>query len=301
MAQDKDLSLEARGLLLYLLSKPRGWKVRVDDIMKNCRVGRDKAYGLLNELIRVGYVIRTKIRNFGRYAKTVYHLFAEKRSPLPEAQQMVLPLPERPEKDVDTPVSDNQDVAKPLPEKPHAYKINNNITTQNTWSGFVPNVSFSGFAEPVAENEPAPRPVASEGLAEPTERTEMDQRIDLMIEKGGQALSPKLKNLREKAFQALSYWLEQGCDFERDIIPAIVDRSYGQPPAKAGSWSYYDAAVAEARAMRKTPMPEIASLATQTPPSADQHKPAWVLEQEQIDREADEFMARQLEKLKRAA
>ena len=36
MAQDKDLSLDARGLLLYLLSKPNGWKVRVDDIMKKC-------------------------------------------------------------------------------------------------------------------------------------------------------------------------------------------------------------------------------------------------------------------------
>ena len=121
----------------------------------------------------------------------------------------------------------------------------------------------------------------------------MDQRIDLMIEKGGQALSPKLKNLREKAYQALTYWLEQGCDFERDIIPAIVDRSYGQPPAKAGGWGYYDAAVSEARAMRKTPMPETASLPAQTSPSKDRHKPAWVLEQEQIDREADEWMDRE--------
>ena len=277
MAQDKDLSLEARGLMLYLLSKPRGWKVRVDDIMQNCRVGRDKAYGLLNELIRLGYVIRKKIRNFGRYVKTVYEFFGERRAPFPENQQMVLPLPERPEPVESRPVTDYTDVAEPLPENPHAYKRKNYITTRNGWLAVVPNVCFSEFAELSTKTETQPQPSSP-----PSERSEMDQRIDLMIEKGGQALSPKLKNLREKAYQALSYWLEQGCDFERDIIPAIVDRSYGQPPAKAGGWGYFDAAVSEARAMRMTPMTVVA-LPDKKPTVShfdSSSKPAWKVEEE---------------------
>ena len=120
----------------------------------------------------------------------------------------------------------------------------------------------------------------------------MDQRIDLMIEKGGQALSPKLKNLREKAYQALSYWLEQGCDFERDIIPAIVDRSYGQPPAKAGGWGYFEAAVAEARAMRKTPMPVVAGGPVAEVSNVHSLTP-WQVELARREREFDELMERE--------
>jgi hypothetical protein len=288
MAQDKNLSLEARGLMLYLLSKPKGWKVRVDDIMQNCGVGRDKAYGLLNELIRLGYVIRKKIRGLGRYVKTVYEFFGERRKPLPEYQQVELPLPEFQEKAQNTSLPEKTDAAEPLPENPHAYKRKNYITTRNDWPAVVPNVCFSEFAETSARTEAQSQPSSP-----PTERSEMDQRIDLMIEKGGQALSPKLKNLREKAYQALSYWLEQGCDFERDIIPAIVDRSYGQPPAKAGGWSYYDAAVSEARAMRETPMPVV--VIPDTNPTVthfdNSSKPAWKIEEERKRARADAWIA----------
>ncbi len=271
------MSLEARGLMLYLLSKPRGWKVRVDDIVQNCRVGRDKAYGLLNELIQLGYVIRKKIRNFGRYVKTVYEFFGEKRVPLTGYQQMALPLPELQEKALNAPLPDYTDTAEPLPENPHAYKRKNYITTRNGWPAVVPNVCFSGFIEPSTETETQSPPASP-----PTKRSETDKRIDLMIEKGGQALSPKLKNLREKAYQALTYWLEQGCDFERDIIPAIVDRSYGQPPAKAGGWGYFDAAVSEARAMRMTPMAVVAIPDTKSTvtPFDNSTKPAWKVEEE---------------------
>jgi DnaD/phage-associated family protein len=52
------LSWEARGILWYLLSKPDDWQVRVSDLMQNC--GRDKVRNTLAELIRFGYLEKTK-------------------------------------------------------------------------------------------------------------------------------------------------------------------------------------------------------------------------------------------------
>ena len=138
----------------------------------------------------------------------------------------------------------------------------------------------------------------------------MDQRIDLMIEKGGQALSPKLKKLREKAYQALSYWLEQGCDFERDIIPAIVDRSYGQPPAKAGGWGLLRCRCCRGQShAQKRPMPVVtardawANVCSNTPLSQTSSSPHGCLSRSKSTAKPTSGWTRefQLEKLKRAA
>ena len=54
--EDKRLSWEARGLLIYLLSKKDNWQVKIKDLInqtKDClgvRSGRDKVYKVLKEL-----------------------------------------------------------------------------------------------------------------------------------------------------------------------------------------------------------------------------------------------------------
>jgi hypothetical protein len=62
MACDKSLSWEARGLLLYLLSRPDGWEVQRGDLINQSPAGRDKVQGILRELESAGYLVRWKER-----------------------------------------------------------------------------------------------------------------------------------------------------------------------------------------------------------------------------------------------
>lgn len=57
-AQDRNLSFAARGMLTYLLSKPDGWRISIKDLQQGC--GRDKVYGLIDELIASRYIERSK-------------------------------------------------------------------------------------------------------------------------------------------------------------------------------------------------------------------------------------------------
>lgn len=56
-ARDGGLSFEARGVLLYLLSKPGDWQISVDDIQREGNIGRDKTKRLLKELREHGYIL----------------------------------------------------------------------------------------------------------------------------------------------------------------------------------------------------------------------------------------------------
>lgn len=78
--EDNRLSWEARGMLVYLLSKPDHWEVRVDDLLartRNClgkRSGRDKVYGILKELQMAGYVVRQYDRQGGAFQGMTYEV-----------------------------------------------------------------------------------------------------------------------------------------------------------------------------------------------------------------------------------
>ncbi len=63
IAEDERLSWSARGLLIFLLTKPDHWQVSVGHLKKqteNARIktGRDGVYALLAELIAAGYMTR---------------------------------------------------------------------------------------------------------------------------------------------------------------------------------------------------------------------------------------------------
>lgn len=55
-AQDTSLSLAAVGLLTYLLSKPDNWQIRVTQLRREWKLGRDKMYALIKELRTLGYI-----------------------------------------------------------------------------------------------------------------------------------------------------------------------------------------------------------------------------------------------------
>lgn len=60
--EDQRLSMEARWLLGYLLSKPDGWVVRLGDIRKRGGCGRDKARAMVRELVEAGYAEKEDAR-----------------------------------------------------------------------------------------------------------------------------------------------------------------------------------------------------------------------------------------------
>lgn len=78
LAQDSSLPFEARGLMLYLLSKPADWSVMVEDLIKASPAGKDKVYRILADLERAGYIRRQQVRSKdGTLAGTVYMVLEE--------------------------------------------------------------------------------------------------------------------------------------------------------------------------------------------------------------------------------
>jgi hypothetical protein len=61
--EDSRLPWAARGLLVYLLSKPDDWQVRVKDLQKRGDLGRDGIYKLLAVLRRFHYLRYEKKRD----------------------------------------------------------------------------------------------------------------------------------------------------------------------------------------------------------------------------------------------
>jgi len=73
--QDKCLTWEATGLLIYLLSLPKDWVIRKDDICKRKKNGRDSSRTAFNELISKSYIF--DVQRFDKNLKngTVYYVY----------------------------------------------------------------------------------------------------------------------------------------------------------------------------------------------------------------------------------
>jgi hypothetical protein len=127
--QDKRLSWEARGLLVYLLSLPTDWEIRVSHLQKQGSAGRDALRKMLHELQRFGYASgvgresqeRGERGRFGPTEIAVYETpdlnpyHTETESPSPENPSTVPPSPE-----------------SPSPENPSPYKGHSPQRTQGT-------------------------------------------------------------------------------------------------------------------------------------------------------------------------
>jgi hypothetical protein len=74
--EDESLSWAARGLLSYLLSRPDGWTLRVEELCECGDLGRDGIYSLLNELREAGYMTYEQERDeYGRIRRGTYTIY----------------------------------------------------------------------------------------------------------------------------------------------------------------------------------------------------------------------------------
>lgn len=65
---DKGLSWEARGMLVWLLSKPNNWSINGESIAHEGKAGVDKVWRMLKEIENAGYLRRERVRDEqGRY------------------------------------------------------------------------------------------------------------------------------------------------------------------------------------------------------------------------------------------
>lgn len=104
MANDDRLGADTLGLLVYLLTKPNDWKVRVNELRKRFDMGKDKTYRILGNLEQLGYVIRESVRAEGKFSETRYIV---RDLPCPDFSDAVLPDTENP------PLTKNRDHKEP--------------------------------------------------------------------------------------------------------------------------------------------------------------------------------------------
>ena len=79
---DSTISWKSKGILVYLLSKPDDWNVVMSDIINKAKDGRDAVYSGLKELIKAGYIKRTRRRNKeGRLEGHEYIVYEKKQIP----------------------------------------------------------------------------------------------------------------------------------------------------------------------------------------------------------------------------
>jgi hypothetical protein len=133
--QDDRLSWEARGLLVYLLSLPADWEIRVSHLQTKGNAGRDALRRMLRELQECGYASgvgresqgRVEQGRFGQTEIAVYEtpalnpFFSAGAAPSPEnTSTVVAPSAVQPSPD------------SPSPENQSTYKEQNSQKTQRT-------------------------------------------------------------------------------------------------------------------------------------------------------------------------
>lgn len=72
---DKSLSWGAKGILVYLLSKPDDWQIYAIDLVKHSTDGKSAVYARLKELENKGYLHREKQRDSKGHLYWVSHIY----------------------------------------------------------------------------------------------------------------------------------------------------------------------------------------------------------------------------------
>lgn len=78
--QDNKISILARGLGVFLLSKPNNWVINQENISKELEIGRDKLKRIFNELIIHGYMHKCRHTTFAkRNEQSVFYYISDSK------------------------------------------------------------------------------------------------------------------------------------------------------------------------------------------------------------------------------
>ena len=108
-AQDSQISWKAKGLLVYLLSLPRDWNIRISELANHATDGYDSTKRAMDELLAAGYIQRgSRVRKpDGKLGDYVY-LVTGVRDEIPNLEKP----------NVDFPSQGKPSQEKPSQEKP---------------------------------------------------------------------------------------------------------------------------------------------------------------------------------------
>lgn len=116
---DKSLSFKAKGILVYLLTRPNDWKVYIAEIASHSVDGIDSVKSGLKELKEAGYVVHRVVREKGKIIAHEYIVyetpFDARKADQEEKATGILPEEENP-------LLVEQESKKPQMEKPQVEK-----------------------------------------------------------------------------------------------------------------------------------------------------------------------------------
>jgi hypothetical protein len=226
---DPKLSIEAKGLLCWLLSRPHDWAFKLALIGPLLDIGRDKTERLFRELIEAGYVDRIQERLDGRWAPVDYCVFDEPQSFAKQisgtavagadGRQAVAPTP-HPEKPVPE---------KPVPVFQGAYKELKDTKTESNKD-----------ADDARASEP------SKSLISPEAYSLCDDLMRLQHIDTGDPRSIGMA-------YGVQAWLSKG--WSADVIRQTVETVMARCTKTPRTLRYFEAAIAEAHAERDRVLP----------------------------------------------
>lgn len=133
--QDKNLRVEDKGLLCWLLSMSDGWIIYRSKLQDYHANGRDALNASFDRLIKLGYIVHEQKRENGRLSGSHYVVYSESQissnseKPLSDKPKPEKPLPENPITDAPPLISNNS--------------ISNNIKRNNTHTTSEQETSLS--------------------------------------------------------------------------------------------------------------------------------------------------------------
>jgi hypothetical protein len=214
--EDPRISIEAKGVLGYLLSRPHNWHVRPQQVGQILDVGKDKLQRIFQELISAGYVTREQNRDdAGSFGSMEYVVRDETVASLPQ--------PENPQ-------TAKPHAADPQPANPAAYKRLNLQKTEST--------------KEAADDARASRPPKS--LISPEAFSLAD---DLMRLQRIDRDDPRCIGMA----YAVQGWLTKG--WNADVIRQTVETVMARCTSPPRTLRYFEPAIAEAHAERDRPLP----------------------------------------------
>ncbi len=145
--KDPNLTNKAKGLYSIMCSLPPNWNFSEKGLAVICpKDGLDAVRSQLKELIKAGYVHRTRIRDKnGRFSNIAYDMFHMPWWELPENERPEWDLP-NPEKPIlDNPILENPVLAKPVLENPTQLNTKEVNTNQlKTYLSNNPSINLFG-------------------------------------------------------------------------------------------------------------------------------------------------------------
>jgi len=84
---DSDLSWKAKGLLLYLLSRPENWDFYLSEVIKHATDGKSSVSAGIRELEEAGYLVRERLREEdGKYGSMLYLVYEKPQNMAPASE-----------------------------------------------------------------------------------------------------------------------------------------------------------------------------------------------------------------------